>query len=184
MKRLASTWSWSQKAPRGTARSGPRSRRPAVEHVGIDLHKKESQICILTQTGEILELRIASRRERFAEVFGGRPRARAQTRARLDSSELAAELGPSPCRRLTRCPRESRKPRTDRADVRELESTHQVCAAYGASASTASCSGYPPSPSALPSLASGGLACTSPATRARADRDAVCRTDTRAWTRP
>jgi len=42
-----------------------------VENIGIDVHKRESQICIITETGEILELRIATRRERFAEVLAG-----------------------------------------------------------------------------------------------------------------
>ena len=26
-----------------------------MEYVGIDLHKKESQICLLTETGEVIE---------------------------------------------------------------------------------------------------------------------------------
>ena len=29
-----------------------------MEYVGIDLHKKESQICLLTETGEVMERRI------------------------------------------------------------------------------------------------------------------------------
>jgi hypothetical protein len=29
-----------------------------MEYVGIDLHKKESQICLLTETGEVSERRI------------------------------------------------------------------------------------------------------------------------------
>ena len=37
-----------------------------MEHIGIDVHKRESQICILTPEGEILEQRIPSTRERFA----------------------------------------------------------------------------------------------------------------------
>ncbi len=43
-----------------------------MDHVGIDVHKKESQVCILTAEGEVLETRIATRRERFAEVLKGR----------------------------------------------------------------------------------------------------------------
>jgi hypothetical protein len=29
-----------------------------VEHIGIDVHKKESQLCILTEAGEVIERRI------------------------------------------------------------------------------------------------------------------------------
>ena len=47
-----------------------------MEYVGIDPHKKESQICLLTETGEVIERRIRTEPQRFAEVLGGRPRAR------------------------------------------------------------------------------------------------------------
>jgi hypothetical protein len=47
-----------------------------MDHVGIDVCKKESQVSILTPNGEITEVRIATTRERFREVLGGRPRAR------------------------------------------------------------------------------------------------------------
>ena len=39
-----------------------------MEHVGIDVHSNESQICMLTEEGEILERRIRTRSERFAEL--------------------------------------------------------------------------------------------------------------------
>jgi transposase len=47
-----------------------------MEYVGIDLHKKESEVCLLTETGEVIERRIRTEPQRFAEAFGGRPRAR------------------------------------------------------------------------------------------------------------
>ena len=47
-----------------------------MEHIGIDVHKVESQICILTENGEIIERRIRTERERFAAVLGERPRAK------------------------------------------------------------------------------------------------------------
>ena len=47
-----------------------------MEHLGIDVHKVESQICILTESGEVVERRIRTQRERFAAVLGERPRAR------------------------------------------------------------------------------------------------------------
>jgi len=43
-----------------------------MDHIGIDVHKKESQICILAEGGELIELRIRTEPERFAAVFGGR----------------------------------------------------------------------------------------------------------------
>src|SRR5262245_43923220 len=50
--------------------------RPAMDQVGIDAHKRESQICILAEGGELIERRIRAEPDRFATVFGPRPRAR------------------------------------------------------------------------------------------------------------
>jgi hypothetical protein len=47
-----------------------------MEYVGIDLHKKEGQICLLTETGEVIERRLRTEPQRFAEMLGGWPRAR------------------------------------------------------------------------------------------------------------
>jgi hypothetical protein len=54
----------------------PQKGRPAVEHIGIDVHKKESQICILAEGGELLERRVRTDPRRFAEVLGERAPAR------------------------------------------------------------------------------------------------------------
>ena len=43
-----------------------------MEHIGIDVHKRESQLCIITDAGEIVEQRIRTERGRFKEVLGGR----------------------------------------------------------------------------------------------------------------
>ena len=45
-----------------------------MEHIGIDVHKVESQIFILTESGEVVERRIRTRRERFAAWERGRGR--------------------------------------------------------------------------------------------------------------
>ena len=45
-----------------------------MEYGAIDLHKKESQIRIVTDSGEMIDRRIATTRERFTHVFWGRPR--------------------------------------------------------------------------------------------------------------
>jgi transposase len=47
-----------------------------MDHIGIDVHKKESQICILAKGGELLEQRIRTEPERFATVLGARPQGR------------------------------------------------------------------------------------------------------------
>jgi hypothetical protein len=56
-----------------------------VDHIGIDVHKKESQICLLAEAGELVEQRIRTEPERFAAVLGGRPRARILIEASTDS---------------------------------------------------------------------------------------------------
>jgi hypothetical protein len=60
-----------------------------MESIGIDVHKRESQICILTQTGEVLERRIATRRDRFAELLAERARARILIEASTESEWVA-----------------------------------------------------------------------------------------------
>ena len=47
-----------------------------MDHIGIDVHKKESQICILAEGGELLERRVPTQGRRFAEELGARPHAR------------------------------------------------------------------------------------------------------------
>jgi transposase len=67
-----------------------------MEHIGIDVHKNESQICRLTEEGEILQQRIATRRDRFAAVLGILPRARVLIEASTESEWVARcleELG-------------------------------------------------------------------------------------------
>ena len=60
-----------------------------MDYVGIDLHKKESQICLLTEAGEVIERRIRTEPQRFAEVLGGRPRARILVEASTESEWVA-----------------------------------------------------------------------------------------------
>jgi hypothetical protein len=38
--------------------------------IGLDLHKRETQVCILTADGELVERRIATIQARFTEVLG------------------------------------------------------------------------------------------------------------------
>ena len=91
MQRLASRLTWWQtlphKSPRGQRRS---DERPATDHIGIDVRKRESQIHILAEGGEIVERRIRTEPERFAAVLGTRPRARIALEASTDSEWVPA----------------------------------------------------------------------------------------------
>ncbi len=60
-----------------------------MEHIGIDVHKRESQICMLRESGERVECRIRTDRERFAQVLGGRAAARIVLEASTESEWVA-----------------------------------------------------------------------------------------------
>jgi transposase len=60
-----------------------------MDHIGIDVHKRESQIYILAEGGEIIEHRIRTDPERFAAVLGSRTRARMLIEASTDSEWVA-----------------------------------------------------------------------------------------------
>jgi len=67
-----------------------------MDHVGIDLHKRESQICIETADGEVIERRIRTERDRFVTLFGPRPKSRILVEAMTESEWVARcleELG-------------------------------------------------------------------------------------------
>ena len=63
-----------------------------MENIGLDLHQRESQLCILTEEGEVIERRIVTSRERFTAVLGGRPRARILLEASTESEWVAGHL--------------------------------------------------------------------------------------------
>ena len=56
-----------------------------MDYIGIDVHKKESQLCILSEGGELVEQRIRTTPERFADALGDRPRARILLEASTES---------------------------------------------------------------------------------------------------
>lgn len=67
-----------------------------MDHVGIDLGKRESQIAILTEDGELIDRRIRTERHRLSEVFGRRPKAKVLVEASTESEWVARcleELG-------------------------------------------------------------------------------------------
>ena len=60
-----------------------------MEYVGIDLHKRQSQMCILTDAGELIELSVATSRERFLAALGGRAHGRILLEASTESEWVA-----------------------------------------------------------------------------------------------
>lgn len=60
-----------------------------MDTIGIDLHKRECQVCILTDDGELLERRIATTRERLTAVLGARARSRVLVEASTESEWVA-----------------------------------------------------------------------------------------------
>jgi len=64
-----------------------------VTHVGIDLHKMESQICVIDETGEVLaEQRIATRRQALEEALGRWPGSQVLVEACNESEWVARHL--------------------------------------------------------------------------------------------
>jgi transposase len=98
-----------------------------MEHIGIDVHKKDSQICILAEGGELIEQRIRTEPERFATVLGQRPRARILLEASTDSEWVARCLEGLGHEVIVGDPNfapmyatRTRKVKTDRRDARAL----------------------------------------------------------------
>ena len=98
-----------------------------MDHIAIDVHKRESQICILAEGGELIEQRIRTEPERFAAVFGGRSRARILIEASTDSEwvarcleELGHEVIVADPNFAPMYATRTRKIKTDRRDARAL----------------------------------------------------------------
>ena len=60
-----------------------------MDHIGIDVHKRDSQIYILAKGGEVIEQRIRTEPERFGAVLGTRSRARIVLEASTNSEWVA-----------------------------------------------------------------------------------------------
>ena len=63
-----------------------------MDTIGLDLHKRESQLCILAEDGTLTERRIVTSRERFTAVLGSRPRSRVLLEASTESEWVAQHL--------------------------------------------------------------------------------------------
>ena len=98
-----------------------------MDHIAIDVHKRESQICILAEGGELIEQRIRTEPERFAAALGERPRARILIEASTDSEWVARCLEGLGHEVIVADPNfapmyatRTRKIKTDRRDARAL----------------------------------------------------------------
>jgi transposase len=98
-----------------------------MDTIGLDLHKRESQLCIGSDDGHIEERRIATSRERFTVVLGARPRARILLEASTESEWVARQLEALGHEVIVADPNfapmyatRSRRTKTDRRDARTL----------------------------------------------------------------
>jgi hypothetical protein len=60
-----------------------------MDTIGLDLHKRESQLCIIGPGGEITEKRIVTTRERFTTMLGVRAPCRILLEASTESEWVA-----------------------------------------------------------------------------------------------
>jgi transposase len=98
-----------------------------MDSIGLDLHKRESQLCILTEAGEVAEQRIVTSRERFTAVLGARRSARILLEASTESEWVARHLEGLGHEVIVADPTyapmyatRSRRVKTDRRDARTL----------------------------------------------------------------
>ena len=98
-----------------------------MDNIGLDLHKRETQLCLLTEAGELIEQRIATTRERFTAVLGPRPRSRVLLEASTESEWVARHLESLGHEVIIADPgyapmyaSRSRRVKTDRRDARTL----------------------------------------------------------------
>ena len=98
-----------------------------MDTIGLDLHKRESQLCIGHDDGTVEERRMVTSRERFTAVLGGRPRARILLEASTESEWVARHLESLGHEVIVADPNfaamyatRSRRTKTDRRDARTL----------------------------------------------------------------
>lgn len=63
-----------------------------MEYIGIDIHKRKSQVCIITESGETIEKRVNSDRQDLGELFSERKRSRILVEASTESEWVARFL--------------------------------------------------------------------------------------------
>ena len=63
-----------------------------MDYIGIDLHKTSSQVCILTEDGELVERRIKTDRDSFDSLLGGQAPAGILVESSTESEWVARHL--------------------------------------------------------------------------------------------
>jgi transposase len=98
-----------------------------MEHIGIDVHKRECQVCILTESGEVVERRIRTEQGRMQELLGHRGRAKILMEASTESEWVARCLEQMGHEVVVADPNfaamyatRSRRVKTDKRDARTL----------------------------------------------------------------
>ena len=98
-----------------------------MEIIGLDLHKRESQLAIKAEDGTITDRRIVTSRERFTAVLRARPRARILLEASTESEWVARHLESLGHEVIVADPNyapmyanRSRRSKTDKRDARTL----------------------------------------------------------------
>jgi len=99
-----------------------------MESIGIDVHKVNSQVCVVDENGEVIdERRIRTDRERFATALGKRGRARVLLEASTESEwvarcveELGHEVIVADPNFAAMYATRSKRVKTDRRDARTL----------------------------------------------------------------
>ncbi len=98
-----------------------------MDTIGLDLHKRESQLCIGHADGTIADRRIVTSRERFTAVLADRPPARVLLEASTESEWVARHLESLGHAVIVADPNDapmyatrSRRVKTDKRDARTL----------------------------------------------------------------
>ena len=98
-----------------------------MDTIGLDLHKRESQLCTLADDGTVEERRIVTSRDRFTAVLGARPPARILVEASTESDWVARHLESLGHEVIVADPNfapmyasRSRRVKTDKRDARTL----------------------------------------------------------------
>lgn len=105
-----------------------------MEHLGIDVHKRDSQVCVLGGVGEVvLGRHVPTQREKLAELLGQRPKARVLLEASTESEwvercleELGHEVVVADPNFASMYATRSRRVKTDKRDARRLAEANRL----------------------------------------------------------
>src|SRR5262249_25208439 len=89
MKRLAIACSGGVRSTTNLVSGLSHKGRLVMDPIGMDLGKRESQVAILTEDGELIDMRIRTDRHPLVEVFGRRPPAKILVEASTESEWVA-----------------------------------------------------------------------------------------------